>query len=66
MGSACVHHATFIQGQRYLILPALTSDGIVALDIFEGSVNKEKFIHFLKEDLVCTNGVFCRRSDPML
>jgi hypothetical protein len=50
----CVHRAAFIRGQRYSILPALTSDGIIALDIFEGSVNKEKFIRFLKEDLVCT------------
>jgi len=65
LGSACVRRATFIQGQHYSILPALTSDGIVALDIFEGSVNKEKFIWFLKEDLVCTNCVFCCRSDSM-
>ena len=44
VGLACVRRATFIRGQRYSILPALTSDGIIALDIFEGSVNKEKFI----------------------
>jgi transposase len=59
LGRACVRRATFIRGQRYSILPALTSDGIVALDIFEGSVNKDKFIRFLKEDLVCTSCVFC-------
>ena len=53
MGRACVRRTTFIRGQRYSVLPALTSDGIIALDIFEGSVNKEKFIRFLKEDLVC-------------
>jgi hypothetical protein len=41
---ACVHWATFIQGQRYSVLPALTCDGIIALDIFEGSVNKERFM----------------------
>jgi hypothetical protein len=55
LGCACVHCATFIWGQCYSILPALTSDGIVALDIFEGSMNKEKFIQFLKENLVHTN-----------
>lgn len=59
IGRACVRRATFIRGQRYSILPALTSDGIVALDIFEGSVNKERFIRFLKEDLVCTYLTFC-------
>jgi hypothetical protein len=58
VGHACVHRATFIRGQRYSILPALTSDGIITLDIFEGSVNKEKFIQFLKEDLVCTLHLF--------
>jgi transposase len=59
VGRACVRRATFIRGQRYSILPALTSDGIIALDIFEGSVNKEKFIRFLKEDLVCTLHLLC-------
>jgi len=54
LGHACVCRAAFIRGQHYSILPALTSDGIIALDIFEGSINKEKFIRFLKEDLVCT------------
>jgi hypothetical protein len=46
IGHACVCHATFIRGQPYSILPALTSDGIVALDIFKGSMNKEKLIRF--------------------
>jgi hypothetical protein len=53
LGRACVRRATFIRGQRYSVLPALTSDGIIALDIFEGSVNKDRFMRFLNEDLVC-------------
>ena len=52
LGRACVSRDTFIRGQRYSILPALTCDGIVALDIFEGSVNKERFIRFLREQIV--------------
>ncbi|THU80351.1 hypothetical protein K435DRAFT_580250, partial [Dendrothele bispora CBS 962.96] len=36
---------------RYSILSALTHDGIIALDIFEGSVTKEKFLYFLSEQL---------------
>ena len=48
----CVCHVTFIWGQLYLVLPALTSEGYIALDIFESSVNKERFIHFLEEQLV--------------
>lgn len=52
VGRACVRRATFLRGQRFSVLPALTSTGIVALDIFEGAVTKEKFINFLEKDLV--------------
>ena len=40
LGHACVRRVTFIRGQHYSVLPALTSDGFIALDIFEGLVNK--------------------------
>jgi hypothetical protein len=43
---------TFLRGQRYSILPALMIDGIIALDIFEGLVTKEKFLSFLRTHLV--------------
>jgi len=33
-------------------LPALTCEGMIALDIFEGSVNKERFLTFLNEQVV--------------
>ena len=46
------HRATFIHGQCYSILPAFTSDGFIALDNFEGSVNKDHFMWFLNEELV--------------
>lgn len=52
MGQACVSRDTFIRGQRYSVLPALTVEGIIALDIFEGSVNKEKFISFIENEIV--------------
>ncbi|KAJ2932452.1 hypothetical protein H1R20_g4639, partial [Candolleomyces eurysporus] len=51
LGRACVSCETFIRGQRYSVLPALTTDGILALDIFEGSVNKERFISFIRNDI---------------
>ncbi|GLB45421.1 hypothetical protein LshimejAT787_2200840 [Lyophyllum shimeji] len=51
VGRACVCRDTFIRGQRYSILPALSYEGIIALDIVEGSVNKEKFIQFIRNDL---------------
>ncbi|KIK81926.1 hypothetical protein PAXRUDRAFT_154919, partial [Paxillus rubicundulus Ve08.2h10] len=31
----------------YSVLPALSIDGIIALDIFEGSVNKDRFLAFI-------------------
>jgi hypothetical protein len=48
VGNACVRRATFIRGVHYSVLPALSSDSIIALDIFEGSVNKLHFISWLK------------------
>ena len=35
VGRACIFCATFIRGQRFLVLPALTHKGIIALDICE-------------------------------
>ena len=52
MGRACVCRAAFVRGQRYSVLPALTCEGMIALDIFEGSVNKECFLTFLNEQVV--------------
>ncbi len=51
-GTPCVSRGTFLRGLRYSILPALTLDGIIALDIFEGSVNREIFISFIRENVV--------------
>ncbi|KDQ48987.1 hypothetical protein JAAARDRAFT_86705, partial [Jaapia argillacea MUCL 33604] len=33
------------------VLPVLSYEGIIALDIFEGSVNKERFIRYLNDEL---------------
>ena len=52
-GTPAVMRSTFLRGVRHSILPALTSDGILALEIFEGSVNKERFLRFLRENIVC-------------
>jgi hypothetical protein len=37
----------FIRGKRYTLLPALSLDGIIAVDIMEGSCTKEKFKEFV-------------------
>lgn len=50
-GTRCVRRMTFIRGVRHSILPALTLDGIIGLDIFEGSVNKDRFLLFLRDQV---------------
>ncbi|GES89074.1 hypothetical protein GLOIN_2v1434041 [Rhizophagus clarus] len=42
----------FVRGKRYTILPALTLDGFVAVDIFEGACNKKRFIDFILDQVV--------------
>lgn len=45
----------FVRGKRYTILPALTLDGFVAIDIFEGSCDKKKFVDFVLDQVVSNN-----------
>jgi transposase len=73
IGRACVRRDTFIRGQRFSVLPALTVDGIIALDIFEGSVTKDRFIHFVREQIVSDENnsispfpVLMKRQAPQL
>jgi transposase len=52
VGQPCVRRMTFHRGKKYSILPALATDGIIGLEIFEGSVTKEKFLSFLRTHVV--------------
>jgi hypothetical protein len=52
LGQPCVRRMTFLRGKRYSVLPVLTIDGIIGLEIFEGSVTKEKFLSFLRTHVV--------------
>lgn len=51
-GGCSASHCTFLCGKCHSILPALSLDSIIALNIFEGSVNKERFWQFLHEEVV--------------
>ena len=51
-GARCVQRKCLIRGMRFLILPILTLDGIIAHDIIEGSVMSERFVEFLCELVV--------------
>jgi len=52
IGQPCVRRMSFLRGKKYSILPALSIDGIIGLEIFEGSVTKEKFLSFLRTHIV--------------
>lgn len=42
----------FIRGKRYTILPALSLEGFIAVDIMEGSCDKDRFQTFVLTQLV--------------
>jgi transposase len=51
-GLAAVRRKLFARGERTTMLPALTTDGIIAMHLFEGGVTTEHFIYFLQRQLV--------------
>jgi hypothetical protein len=53
VGKRCVQRKCFVRGRRYSILPVLTLDGLITWDIIEGSVTSERFVEFLRENVVC-------------
>ena len=52
-GLRAAQRQCFVRGQRFSILPVLTLDGIVAYDIYPGSITSELFTKFLREHIVC-------------
>lgn len=54
IGVRCVQRATWVRGKRISILPVLTLDGIIAYDLVEGSVTAERFVRFIREQVVST------------
>lgn len=52
VGLPPVERSTFLKGVRHSILPAMSTHGIIALNIFEGSVDKERFVRFLRSQVV--------------
>lgn len=53
-GTRCRQQRVFVRGQRYSILPVLTLDRIITHDIIEGPVTLERFLKFLRDDVVRT------------
>ncbi|KIK30868.1 hypothetical protein PISMIDRAFT_50591, partial [Pisolithus microcarpus 441] len=51
-GVRCSVQRRFVRGTRYSIIPAITLDGIIAYDIVEGPVDSERFVKFLKDEVM--------------
>jgi hypothetical protein len=51
---------------HYSILPALTTEGVIALNISEGSVIKEQFLSFMQEHVVCASYIQSLGSSHLL
>ena len=47
----------FIRGKRYTLLPALTEQDIIAVDIMEGSCTKQRFKEFVISQVWCRNSI---------
>jgi transposase len=58
-GMACPRSELFSRGVRTTILPAMTTDGYIAMHLFEGGVTKDHFVYFLQTQLV--RSMFCPR-----
>ena len=52
MNTSAKKKVVFVRGKRYTILPALSLQGFIAIDIMEGSCTKERFKNFVISDVV--------------
>ena len=50
-GKRIQHKVSGQKAPNVSLLPALTVDGYIACTIFQGAINRERFIHFLEMDL---------------
>jgi len=57
---AAIKKVVFIRGTRYTLLPALSLDGIIALDILQGSCTKERFRNFILAQVVSLFLILCK------
>ncbi|CAB4442179.1 unnamed protein product [Rhizophagus irregularis] len=66
INTRAIKKVVFIREKRYTFLPALSLDGIIAMDIMEGGCTKEKFKEFVISQAVCNNLtlLFLLRSNP--
>ena len=53
MNTRVVKKNVFVRGKRYTILPALSTDGFIAVEIREGSYDKKSFENFIISQVVC-------------
>ena len=52
VNARAIKKVVFVRGKRYTLLPALTEQGIIAVDIMEGSCTKQRFKEFVVSQVV--------------
>src|SRR6266542_2940678 len=68
INSKAFKKVVFVRGKRYTLLPALTKQGIIAVDIMEGSCTKQRFKEFV---VFCYNPTYplivaCAQITPQI
>ncbi|KZV78465.1 hypothetical protein EXIGLDRAFT_592507, partial [Exidia glandulosa HHB12029] len=51
VNTRCVQRELLARGTTFSMLPALSLDGIIALDVFEGAVNRERLLSWIFHEL---------------
>ena len=54
-GECACRYELFLRGTKYLILPALSLDGIIHLEVLDKAITGEDFRHFIQGLLPCMN-----------
>lgn len=52
IGRACTRRLTHVRGKNYSVLPVLSINGIEAIEIYDGPIDRERFLQFLYVSLV--------------
>ncbi len=51
-GEPAVYHRLLVQGKRVSAIAAISSDGLVDVELTTGSVNSDKFLDFVRGSLI--------------
>ncbi|GET01199.1 homeodomain-like protein [Rhizophagus clarus] len=61
-----IQKVVFLRGTKYTILPALSLDGILAVDIMVGSYNKERFCAFILSQVLPLMNLYPQKNSVLV